>query len=88
MENMKKKRFPVIFSNLQKASEKQQDFEAADLFGRLASDYDDGEATAGSFEELLEQSRQDLSEAYAELQAAAAGAGDRGAQRALVWGRR
>ncbi|MBI9109260.1 MAG: rubredoxin [Spirochaetales bacterium] len=78
----------VIFSNLQKASEKQQKPKTAELFGRLAVDFDKGSSEVNDFVGLKDLVSNELSEKYPEVQAAADSVKDRGALRALVWGQK
>ncbi len=77
----------AIFSNLSKGCEKQYRLEEAQLFGQL-SEYYSGQAEkekAGSLAELSAKIQDDL-KGYAGAGQTAAGASDRGAMRALIWG--
>lgn len=78
---------PVIFSNLQKAAEKQQDADAAERFGFLSSKYDKGTTHVKDYSSLKQLVAEDLS-GYGEVQTAAELSGDRGVQRALRWGQK
>ena len=77
----------ALCSNLAKGCEKQYRAEDAADFTKLA-EYFKGAAPSveqTSFDGLLELVEQDLSERFPQTRDAAAGAGDRGALRALTW---
>lgn len=78
----------ALCSNLQKACSKQMRTDEALLFGKLAAYYDQQPKTQGraSYQMLLDRINEDLSKGYAEANAEASQAKDRGAMRALVWG--
>ena len=88
MNNLKKETLPVIFSNLQKASDKQQQYEDAEMFGKLSERYAAAPAEKASFEELEKMLSENLKESYPRLQKDAEALNDRGAQRALRWGQK
>ena len=88
MNNYEKESLPVIFSNLQKASEKQQKFEEAEKFGKLSQQYSVEPSEKSSFEDLKNLLSKDLKETYPRLQEKAEKLNDRGAQRALRWGQK
>lgn len=75
---------PVIFSNLQKASEKQQQFETSEAFGKLSSSFYTNTAS-GNIAEIKDMIASDIS-VMPGIQAQAEEAGDRGTLRALRWG--
>ena len=78
----------AIFSNMSKASAKQQLPEKADLFKTLSSKYwkpEFEEKTWLAFKDLISN---DLGLIYPELQTKAEKIGDRGVLRALSWGKK
>ena len=78
----------ALCSNLSKGCEKQYRPEEAVLFSQLAQYYSAKATTidAKHFDEIRRLIEQDFSSGYPEASAIAAGQGDRGALRALVWG--
>lgn len=77
----------ALCSNLAKGCEKQYKPEQAAAFSRLAA-WLKSKAPAAvdpSFESILERINQDLNETYPAANAVSKEAGDRGAQRSLVW---
>lgn len=76
----------AVFSNLGKASEKQQHYEIAERYGRLAGVYAGEDSPEGDLDSLRAMLAGDLESAYPRLQAAGADASDRGVLRALKWG--
>lgn len=78
----------ALCSNLAKGCEKQQRSAEAALFQELADYYQAGTAPGqvAALTDLLALIGQDLNEAYPAANAIAMREGDRGAQRALLWG--
>ncbi|HAK47053.1 MAG TPA: hypothetical protein DCO79_14195 [Spirochaeta sp.] len=75
---------PVIFSNLQKASEKQQNYDSAEHFGKLSEKYYQ-DAVSGDLRTIKDMIVTDIS-SMADIQSLAGENGDRGILRALRWG--
>ena len=77
----------IIFSNLAKASEKQQKYELQAAYSGLADEYRESKngADLASIKEDLVKT---LAEDYPDVQAEAKALNDRGVQRALVWGQK
>jgi rubrerythrin len=78
----------AMCTNLQKACSKQLRSEEAQLFGELASFYEEGrkKQEGCSYQDLLKAINEDLASGYLEANAAASKHQDRGSLRALVWG--
>lgn len=78
----------AVCSNLARGCEKQYQEQEAALFQELADYLSAAQPLVAdpSLDKLLELIRQDLSEGYPDLRAAAESAGDRGTQRICVWG--
>ena len=76
----------AVFSNLAKASEKQQFFEAAGLYDQLAAVYSEDAAEEGTLEELREALVLDITTGYPAIEAAGTEVADRGVLRAARWG--
>lgn len=84
MEQALKEALPVVLSNLQKASEKQQNYDSAETFAKLSKDlYLD--VNSGDFAEIKEMVVSDLAD-ISTIHKIAAEAKDRGTLRALTWG--
>ena len=86
MNKFEKGTLSVVFSNLAKAAEKQQNYEEADEFGRMAESCDAAVSEQGGRSELSDMIAADLEQSYPIIQKEAEAAGDRGVQRALRWG--
>ena len=80
----------AVCSNLARGCEKQYQEQEAALFQELADYLSAAQPLVAdpSLDKLLELIRQDLSEGYPDLRAAAESAGDRGTQRICVWGKK
>lgn len=76
----------AVFSNLCKASEKQQLYETAERYDRLAVLYTGEVSGEADLDSLRAELADDLESAYPRLQAAGTDASDRGVLRALKWG--
>ena len=78
----------AVCSNLSKGCEKQYKPEAAECFAKLAEYYNSisEPPEKKGFAGLAELAKQDLDSGYANANAVATEAADRGAMRALVWG--
>ncbi len=79
-----------ICSNLAKASAKQHRTEEAELFSTLAAYFSDAVSLPDgvTFNDLEGMIQEDLAKRYPSAVLEAEGAGDRGAQRALLWGKK
>lgn len=88
MNKYEKESIPVILSNLQKAYEKQQNFEEAERIAKTAEKYAAKESSKSDLEALKVMLDEDISRIYPDLEKKAADLGDRGAQRALLWGKK
>jgi len=78
----------AVFSNLAKASEKQQRYRSAELFTQLAERFDGGDATAGTLQSIRDELVRDLETEYPAVDEAGAEWGERGSLRAATWGRK
>jgi rubrerythrin len=78
----------MVFSNLAKASEKQQRLHNAAIWNQLAETFDKGAGAEGDLAELAEALAEDMEAVYPRLNASAEAVGDRGMKRALKWGER
>ncbi len=77
----------IIYSNLAKAAEKQQDENRSGIYAERSLNFrSKQDALAGGPAELAERIRKDLEEGIPAATAAAEKCGDRGALRALRWG--
>ena len=76
----------AVFSNLAKASEKQQFYEDAERYGKLAGLLAGDADRDGTMESLRSEIARDIEDGYPALQAAGGEAGDRGVLRAVKWG--
>ncbi len=77
----------IIYSNLAKAAEKQQDAALSGTYAGRSQDFrTKGSVVTGGPGELAELIRKDLEEGIPAAMAAAGKCGDRGALRALKWG--
>ncbi len=78
----------AMCANLQKACSKQLRSEEAQLFGELASFYEEGrkKQEGCSYQDLLKAINEDLSSVYLEVNPAASKHQDLGSHRALFWG--
>jgi rubrerythrin len=78
----------AMCTNLQKACTKQMRSEEAQLFGVLASYYEQGRENSEerTYQDLLKAINEDLESGYREANAQASAYKDRGSLRALVWG--
>jgi len=76
----------IIYSNLAKAAEKQQNVAVSGRYAGLSQTYREGTDGLGGLEELGALLRKDLEDAIPAAVAAAEESGDRGALRALRWG--
>ncbi len=88
MTQTEKNTLTVIFSNLQKAADRQQKYAAAESLGMLSSIYDEGSSELKDYAELKDLLVDELAEDYPSLQASAEDVGDRGVLRALKWGQK
>lgn len=78
----------IIFSNLSKAGEKQQDPISAEAYSKLADQYLETASGKDDFCVLKEHIAASLTEEYPSLQKQAEEVGDRGVLRALKWGQK
>lgn len=88
MREMTRGELAAMCTNLQKACAKQMRSEEAQLFGELASFYEQGrEKPEGqTFQDLLSAINEDLAAGYERANSVASANKDRGSLRALVWG--
>ncbi|MBF9016268.1 MULTISPECIES: rubredoxin-like domain-containing protein [unclassified Oceanispirochaeta] len=77
----------IIFSNLAKASEKQQKYELQTAYSGLTDEYRESKNGA-DLASIKEDLAKTLAEDYPDVQAEAKALNDRGVQRALVWGQK
>lgn len=76
----------AVFSNLAKASEKQQVVGAQELYTRLSGLVVESSAVESDLGALRSDLAEDADARYAAIRDAAAAVGDRGALRAVKWG--
>ena len=76
----------VVYSNLQKAAEKQQDYELMNEYATLSRKFTETDLPETSAEELLALVSEDLDRIMPGANEIVKTGGDRGAQRALKWG--
>ncbi len=88
MRELSARELGALCSSLQKACGKQLRSEEAELFGRLASYYEQKREPLpdAGFKLLLDLINEDLGRAYAEVNSLASQDKDRGTLRAMVWG--
>ena len=85
---LSQKSLPAVFSNLAKATDKQQNSTEAELFAKLAEHFFLPTTQESSINSLKEQIAGDLADQYPELQGKAELMKDRGVLRALKWGKK
>lgn len=86
-ESLGKNSLSILFSNLAKASEKQQKKRIYSAYSALAEEYRES-SVKGDLKEISNSLSKTLEEDYPLLQTEAQSAGDRGAQRAYLWGQK
>ncbi|MDC7235608.1 MAG: hypothetical protein PQJ58_20460 [Spirochaetales bacterium] len=84
-EKLSRNALSVLFSNLAKASEKQQKYELQESWSRLSENYRESTGDA-DFPDIREELVRSLAEDYPEIRKKAQSLSDRGVLRALVWG--
>lgn len=77
----------IIFSNLAKAAEKQQKYEISAAYLKLADSYKKSDRSC-DLSSIKEELNVSLTEEYPQLKTLAEEKGDRGVQRALIWGQK
>lgn len=77
----------ILFSNLSKAAEKQQKPAISASYAELAEDYKEA-GGSGDFSSIKDSLSASISEDYPRIKAMAEEKGERGMQRALVWGQK